>query len=180
MIYLSAGHHNADPGAVSGNYVERDLTKEMRDFINQSLPKGQVINDKDFETNSVYQSRIKPGSGSVVLDLHFNAGPPTATGTEVYVNKADFNNKNSLSYKMATEICSVTSTILGIPNRGVKIESSSQHTRLGILNLGSGVSALWEICFISSVLNMQKYTECKKELSKKIAEILIKYDALKQ
>lgn len=180
MIYLSAGHHDKDPGAVSGSYIERDLTKEMREFINLHLPKGQVINDKDYEVNTQYQGRIKPGSGSVVLDVHFNSGSATATGTEVYVNKADFANKNSLSYKMANEICVATSNILGIPNRGVKSEASSQHPRLGILNLGSGISALWEICFISNVLNMQRYTECKKELSLKIAEILLRYDALKQ
>lgn len=180
MIFISAGHHDKDPGAVSGPYIERDLTKESRGFITSKLPKDQFIQDKDFETNSQYQGRIKPGSGSVVFDIHFNSGSPTATGTECFVNKNDFDNKNSMSYKMASEICKEASEMLGIPNRGVKSESSSQHSRLGILNLNSGISVLWEICFISNPLNMQSYTLHKKELSKKIAEILLKYDALKQ
>lgn len=179
MIFISAGHHNADSGAVSGKFIERDLTKESRELISAYIDKSQVIKDKDFETNTQYQSRIKPGSGSVVFDIHFNAGSPTATGTECYVNKADFANKNSLSYKMAEEICKVTSEILGIKNRGVKSEQNSQHSRLGILNKKAGCSVLWEIAFISSVLDMSAYTFKKAELSRKIADILVKFDAIK-
>lgn len=179
MIFLSAGHHNTDPGAVSGKFIERDLTKESRFLISQYIDKSQLILDKDFETNTQYQGRIKPGSGSVVFDIHFNAGSPTSTGTECYVKKSDFANKNSMSYKMADEICKATSEILGIKNRGVKSESQSQHSRIGILNKSAGCSVLWEICFISSVLDMSAYTFKKAELSHKIADILVKYDALK-
>jgi len=179
MIFLSAGHHNADPGAVANGYIERELTKEARDTIKQDLNPAEVILDKDYETNSQYQSRIKPGSGSVVFDTHFNAGHPTAGGTECYVNAKDFENKNSLSYLMADEISRTTSEVLGIRNRGVKPDNQSQHSRIGILNLGAGVSVLWEICFLSSVLDMQNLTLKKKELYKKIALIIKKYDALK-
>ena len=80
---------------------------------------------------------------------------------------------------MSAEICKVTSTILGIKNRGVKSEASSQHPRIGILNLKAGISVLWEICFISSVLDMDKYTLYTEKLNKEIALILLKYDALK-
>lgn len=179
MIFLSAGHHDKDPGAVSGKYIERDLTKESRGLIEMYIDPSQLIKDKDFETNSQYQGRIKPGSGSVVFDIHFNSGSATATGTECYVNTADFANKNSFSYKMAEEICKVTSEILGVSSRGVKPEGSSQHSRIGILNKGAGCAVLWEICFISNPLNMSSYTFKKAELSRKIAEILLKYDALK-
>ncbi|CAA7195462.1 N-acetylmuramoyl-L-alanine amidase [Chryseobacterium potabilaquae] len=178
MIFISAGHHKNDPGAVANGYIERDLTKEARNIIVQNLDLKNVIQDKDFETNSQYQRRIKPGSGSVVFDIHFNSGSPTATGTECYVNQKDFLNKNSLSYKMADEICKITPKILGIRNRGVKSDNQSQHSRIGILNLGSGVSVLWEICFISSVLDMQKYVEKKKEVLREISNVLEKYDAL--
>ena len=179
MIYLSAGHNDKDPGAVSGKYVERDLTKESRSLIESYINPSQLIKDKDFETNTQYQSRIKPGSGSVVFDIHFNAGSSIATGTECFVNAKDFADKKSLSYLMADEICKASSKILVIPNRGVKSESQSQHSRIGILNKNAGCSVLWEICFISNPLNMDAYTLKKAELSHKIAEILVKYDALK-
>ncbi|WP_027378193.1 N-acetylmuramoyl-L-alanine amidase [Chryseobacterium daeguense] len=179
MIFISAGHHNTDPGAVANGYVERDLTKDARNLIIPSLDLKNVIQDKDFETNSQYQRRIKPGSGSVVFDIHFNSGSPAAGGTECYVNAKDFADKNSLSYKMADEISKATSRILGIRNRGVKADNQSQHSRIGILNLGSGISVLWEICFISSVIDMQNYIQKKNELLKEVAAILEKYDALK-
>ncbi|CAA7196755.1 N-acetylmuramoyl-L-alanine amidase [Chryseobacterium potabilaquae] len=179
MIFISAGHHNNDPGAVANGYIERDLTKDVRNIIIQNLDVKNVIQDKDFETNAQYQRRIKPGSGSVVFDIHFNSGNPTVGGTECYVNQKDFADKNSLSYKMADEICKLTSKILGIRNRGVKPDSLSQHSKIGILNLGSGISVLWEICFISSVLDMQSYLQKKNELLKEIVNILRKYDAQK-
>ncbi|RNA63225.1 N-acetylmuramoyl-L-alanine amidase [Chryseobacterium nematophagum] len=179
MIFISAGHHKNDPGAVVNGYIERDLTKEARKIIVQKLDLKNVIQDKDFETNAQYQRRIKPGSGSVVFDIHFNSGNPTVGGTECYVNQKDFADENSLSYKMADEICKLTSKILGIRNRGVKPDNKGQHSRIGILNLGSGVSVLWEVCFISFVIDMQSYLLKKNELLKEIADILKKYDTLK-
>ncbi len=178
-VFPSAGHHNADPGAVALGYKEADLTKEARNLIAKNSKAEDLIMDKDWETNKQYQSRIKPGAGSVIFDIHFNSGSPTATGTECFVNDKDFQNKNSLSYKMAAEICDLTSSLLGIKNRGVKSEKTSQHQKLGILNLGAGVSVLWEICFISSALDMQNYLVKKEFLMKGIAEILKRYDDLK-
>lgn len=178
-VFPSAGHNNNDPGAVANGQKEADLTKEARNLIASFSNANDSIMDKDSETNAQYQKRIKPGSGSVVFDIHFNAGSPTAGGTECFVNDKDFNNKNSMSYKMASEVCAATSRILGVNNRGVKSESSSQHKRLGILNLGAGCSVLWEICFITSVLDMQKYYLKKDILLKEIAFILKKYDEMK-
>ena len=178
-VFPSAGHSNADPGAVALGYKEADLTKDARNIIAKNSKAEDLVMDKDSETNAQYQKRIKPGDGSVVFDIHFNAGSPTATGTECYVNDKDFQNKNSLSYKMAAEVCQFTADFLGIRNRGVKSEKSSQHPRLGILNLGAGISVLWEICFISSVLDMQSYIAKKEFLHKGIAAILKKYDDLK-
>lgn len=66
-------------------------------MIIPNLDSKNVIQDKDFETNSQYQRRIKPGSGSVIFDIHFNSGSPASGGTECYVNAKDFADKNSLS-----------------------------------------------------------------------------------
>ena len=178
-VFPSAGHHNADSGAVAFGYKEADLTKDARNLIAKNSKAEDFIMDKDWETNRQYQSRIKPADGSVIFDIHFNAGSPSATGTECFVNDKEFQNKNSLSYKMASEVCEFTASLLGIKNRGVKSEKLSQHKKLGILNLGAGVSVLWEICFISSVLDMQNYIAKKEFLMKGIAEILKRYDDMK-
>lgn len=173
-----AGHSDKDPGAVYNGRKEAEETKKARNLFMEYFPKGrnELIPDKDWETNRQVQSRVKPGKGSVVFDIHFNAGSPTAGGTECLVNRKDFADKNSASYRMAEEICRATAEILGIRNRGVKCESSTRHGRIGALNLGAGCSVLWEICFISSVLDMQQWDLKKKELMKRVAEIVQKYD----
>lgn len=176
-----AGHSDHDPGAVYNGRKEAVETKKARDLFIVFFPKGrsEVIPDRDWETNRQVQSRMQAGDGSVVLDIHFNAGSPTAGGTECLVNRKDFANKNSMSYRMAEEICKATAEILGVRNRGVKCESSTRHGRLGILNLGAGCSVLWEVCFISSVLDMQQWDLKNEILMKRIAEIVQKYDDMK-
>lgn len=181
MIFISAGHHNADPGAVSNGRKEAVETKRIRDDVRTHLVKNKYrsVVDKDSETNLQYWGRIKPGSGSVILDIHFNAGPATATGVEVFVNKADFANKNSLSYKMADELSKVISSVLGIKNRGVKSEQVSQHKKLGILNRGAGISNLVEICFITNKEDMLAYDKNFSKMNEEIAKVLMKYEDLK-
>ena len=177
VVYPSAGHHNNDSGAVANGYKEADLTKELRNLISAELVKKghKHIMDKDHETNRQHQNRIKPGSGSVLLDIHFNAHPnKTATGTEVFVKQ----NANANSIKMATEIAQLVSTTLGIANRGVKKESGSQHNRLGILHVGAGIAALLEVAFITNESDMAKYQANKHRLAIALAHLLIKYDDL--
>lgn len=175
--FISAGHHNADPGAVASGNKEADITKLIRDNIALHSRGSEIILDKDWETNRQYQSRIKPGAGSVIFDIHLNAAAKnTTSGIECFVNKKDFANKSSLSYKMADRFCREYSAILGIPNRGVKGEASSQHARIGILNLGAGISVLCEVDFITSTTAVQNIVSKKNQLGKVGAKILQEFD----
>ena len=95
--FISAGHHDNDPGAVANGYQENELTKDLRNRILKYGNSKEIIVDRDSETNREYQNRIKPGAGSVVLDIHFDAGPSRVTGVTAFVNEKDFQNKDSLS-----------------------------------------------------------------------------------
>ena len=97
--FISAGHHDNDPGAVANGYQENELTKDLRNRILKYGNSKEIIVDRDSETNREYQNRIKPGAGSVVLDIHFDAGPEKVSGVTAFVNEKDFQNKDSLSYK---------------------------------------------------------------------------------
>lgn len=177
VVYPIAGHHNNDPGAVYNSQKEADKTKELRNLISKYLnQKGhRHIIDKDYETNRQLQKRIKPGSGSVLVDHHFNASSnPAVSGTEVIVA----NNANANSKALAKEIVDGTAKILGIPNRGVKNESQTARGKIGILNLGAGIACLPEVCFFSNPNDMAKYEQKKEELAKFYAETYIKYDNL--
>lgn len=182
MIYPSAGHNlsgpKVDPGAVANGYKEATLTAELRDLVIAALKdtKTPFICDKDSETLSQYISRIKPGQGSVVCDIHFNASESEkATGVEVIVKAG----ANEIEIELASEICSMITKFTGLVNRGVKDEKQSHRGRLGILHTAAGISVLIEVCFISNKTDMMAYNKNKAEIAKGIASLLIKYDALK-
>ena len=88
MVFISAGHTpfgiKVDPGAVGNGFREADLAVEFRDLvIKNCLSLGlKVIQDKDDERLGDYLDRIKTGSGSVVVEFHFDAAASSsATGT---------------------------------------------------------------------------------------------------
>ncbi|MXS72697.1 N-acetylmuramoyl-L-alanine amidase [Chryseobacterium binzhouense] len=177
--FLSAGHHDKDPGAVANGYKEADVTKLIRDSIVRNSGDKDIVVDKDWENNRQYQNRIKPGAGSVVFDIHLNAaGNNTTRGVESYVNRKDFADKNSASYKMADEVNLFLSKELGIKNRGVKPENNSQHSTIGILNLGSGIAVLVEVDFITGAGAVENIMVKKDIIGKGLAKILKKYDDL--
>lgn len=175
MIFLSAGHHLRDPGAVSKFGVERDLAIELRNLIEATLKtkKAQYILDNDHETLGQYLNRIKPGNGSVVVEIHWNAAMSLLpTGTEVLI--AD--NHNRISKDLATELSAGIAAKIGIKNRGVKTEKDSHRGRLAFVRQ-AGANVLIEICFVSNPDDMRKYQSAKCELAEYIANVLIKYDA---
>ena len=102
----------------------------------------------------------------------------TTRGVECYVNKKDFENKNSNSYKMANEVNEFLSQTLGIKNRGVKPENNSQHSRIGILNLGSGISVLVEVDFITGTGAVESILTNKDIIGNGLSKILKKFDDL--
>lgn len=170
-IYLSAGHYDKDPGATANGYVERDLATELRDLIVPKLGGYRVITDKDSESLSQYLKRIKPGEASVVVEIHFNAATPKATGAEVLV--AD--NHNKISWDLAGDLSTGIASSLCIPNRGVKTESDSHRGRLAFVRQ-PGACALIEVCFITNPSDMGKYEQYKEELVDRIAGVLKRYD----
>lgn len=177
MIFISAGHHNKDSGAVGCGFKEADLTKIMRDLVCKELDSLSVkyTRDDDGETLSQYLNRIKTGEGSVVLEFHFNASDnKTATGVETLI--AD--NPSTDSYSFAKDLNNATVRITGLKDRGVKTEGQSHRGKLGIMR-EQGIVALIELAFISNCNDVKVWSEKKEELAKEYAKILIKYENLK-
>ena len=177
--FISAGHNikgQRDPGAVSKYGVEAEKAAEFRDLVS-GVSKGlglQVINDKDDERLADYLKRIKTGSGSVVLEFHFDAAVnDTATGTTVLIG----DDADRLDKLFADELVRATSEVLNIRNRGVISEKLSHRGRLGLMR-EAGTVALLEICFITNKIDMMKYEANKAELAARIAKIVKKYEDL--
>lgn len=175
MIFVSAGHHRKDPGAVANGMKESEKAMEFRDLVVAEIKKQgrSVVTDNDDETLGQYLSRIKTGNGSVVLEFHFDAATPSATGTTALVgDDADSNDKY-----FAKELSDTTACVLGIKNRGVKFEKDSHRGKLALMRK-EGIVCLLELCFLTNLDDMKAYEKGKKTLAKDIAYILVKYEDL--
>lgn len=176
--FISSGHNpkgKRDPGAVSRGIAEADKAKEFKELVIPiAIGLGvKVVTDKDDESLGAYLKRIQTGAGSVVVEFHFDAGIPKATGTTAIVG-AD---ADRLDKSFAKELVDATSEILNIRNRGVLSEADSHRGRLGLMR-EQGTVALLELCFISNPDDMEKYEKNKICLAAKIAQIIKKYEDL--
>ena len=186
MIFKSAGHSavkgkNYDPGAVGKTtgtiqVTEAELTQDFENLVLAELTKKgfKYITDKPDESLGEYLKRIQTGSGSVVLESHFDAAAsPSATGTTAIVGS----DADRLDKAFAKELVDTTSSILGIKNRGVISEDQSARGKLGLMR-EQGIVALLEIGFISNPNDLAAYQKNKYKLAAAIADILIKYEKM--
>jgi N-acetylmuramoyl-L-alanine amidase len=183
MIFLSAGHNaqsktiKQDAGAVNKHGVkEGDLTIEFRELVERELDKlgCAYITDLEEESLAMYLGRIKTGSGSVVLEFHFDASSSAlSTGcTSIIEMEAD-----RLDKAFAKDLADTTSSILGIKNRGTIGENDSHRGRLGLMR-EEGIICLLELCFITNDGDLCAYHAGKIKLAKAIAAIVKQYEAM--
>ena len=185
-IFISSGHNNLkghknyDPGAVarttSTQIIEADLTQDFENLVLAEITKKgfKYITDNPEESLSEYLKRIQTGNGSIVLEFHFDAAASSsATGTTVIVGS----DADRLDKAFAKELVDITSSTLGIKNRGVISEGDSARGRLGLMRK-EGIVSLLELAFISNPNDISNYHKNKQKLSSAIADILIKYEKM--
>lgn len=181
MIFISAGHNSKapvkpDPGAVANGYKEGDIAIQFRDLVCAELRKLNVryVTDYDYETLAQYLTRIKTGSGSVVIEYHLDAAASTtATGTTALVQS----DADRLDKAFAKELSDSTAQILGIKNRGVLSEAQSHRGRLGLMR-EDGIVCLLELCFITNKADLTALFAGMQKLAKKHAAIIAHYEKL--
>ena len=185
MKFISAGHcsdvnsKNYDPGATGiDKRTEAAETIKIKDRVTELIKqKGytDIVNDLSNESLGQYLTRIKPGSGSVVVEFHFNAFNGKATGTEVVIG----NDGDRLDMMLANELAQATAQITGLVKRsgGVIRESQTHRGRLGLMG-ETGIVSLVEVCFIDNPKDMAKFDVHFESLCKAYADIIIKYDNL--
>lgn len=176
-IFISAGHSNKvgrDRGAAGNGYVEGDLAVSFRNKVVANLKKlgANVTIDGD---NTILQESLNffrkyVNDDAIVLDIHFNAAGPTATGTETLIP----GNFSVREKELAQALSRTVSNLLDIPlrgDKGVRTELESHHKKLGWMAL-KGENVLMEICFISNPSDMKKYIGMEDKLAEQIAETL--------
>lgn len=176
-IFLTAGHHNRDSGAVGNGYKENALTIELRDMIAERIkqlsPTTKVWKDDDNDTLSQVIAKINKIATpkDILLEVHFDAAisPKPSGGTALVADGAREKSQN-----LAKELVDLGSTILRIPNRGVRNEKKSARGKLGILHTAAS-SVLYEVGFISNPTDMANHQDWKHWLAEDFAITLIKH-----
>jgi N-acetylmuramoyl-L-alanine amidase len=171
-IYISAGHHLKDTGAVANGVQENELTIKLRNLVTKylTLLGAQYKIDDDHDTLAQYLGKIKPAINDVVCELHFNVANGIASGTEVIVGT----DADRLDKALATELALTTSNVLNIPNRGVKSEAESHRGRLGLMR-EQGLVCLVEVCFIDNKKDLLNFNQKMEMLASNYAQILNKF-----
>ena len=176
-IYISAGHSSTkgrDMGAVGNGFIEGVEAAELRNIIFTELKKlgitATIDSDNTILADSIRFFKNLTEKDSIVMDIHFNAGVPAATGTETLI---PFDSSKT-EKQLAVDLTKIISETLNIKSRGVKSEADSHHGRLGWMRL-TGENVLLEVCFISNTKDMESYRKNRVELGKKIAELLYDY-----
>ena len=174
-IFITAGHHNADSGAVANGFKENEEAIKDRNLLKKAVhfisPSTQVIIDDDNDKLSTVIRKVNEvGSrNDILLDIHYNSASVIATGVEAFINGKD----DPENRRIAGRIVELSSKMLSLPNRGVKLESNSQHPRLGILHTVVRRSILLERGFINNANDMESIESLRWEWALGTAHILI-------
>jgi N-acetylmuramoyl-L-alanine amidase len=169
-IIVSAGHGGTDSGAVGNGYIERDLTIELRNLVVAELFALGIKADVDPNQNALKETlswlRGRFGSKDVLLDVHWNAGPAAAKGSEVIIPDVS----SEYEKKLAEALLKVLADV-GFRSRGVKPEALTARKKLGWMR-PVAENVLIEICFISNATDMKLYQANKHTIAKKLASVL--------
>jgi N-acetylmuramoyl-L-alanine amidase len=184
-IYLSAGHSTVagrDRGAAGNGFIEGVEAAKIRTRVVQILKqkynvKAIVDPDDSILSQTLAFFRNLTTNRCIVVDIHFNAAGPTATGTETLVES----NPTQFELDLAFVLSKIAHNRLGIPRRGnfrqragVKSEAESHHGRLGWMRL-TGENALIEVCFISNANDMASYQRNFEAYCSDLAFVLYKF-----
>lgn len=178
MIFIFAGHGGADTGAIGvDRRTEARETLKLRNAVCAVMRSKNVSYriDDDNDKLALVLEKAVTGSGSVVLDIHFNASVNAkATGVECIV--AD--NADSASILFANDVINAVTLPTGLISRGVKREGDTPRKRLGVMR-EKGIVCLLETCFISNPDDMRTYDEHVVQIAQNIANVLIEYEAMR-
>lgn len=174
-IYISAGHSNADPGAVNAalNLHEADLTRALRNLVVEALESMKIPVQSDGrgmenkERNTAIAEAAKCDGWKI--DIHFNAATnPLAQGVECFSDPKD----RTVAQEIASSIAPILSTSLR-GAAGWKGRTESQHGSSGLAWLDRlEKSILIEVCFISNREEIQRYLAAQGRVANAIADVL--------
>lgn len=180
-VAIIAGHTGPKTGACSPMYFSEVLdegteTIWLRDHIVELLKQKynvKAITDNNTASLSSVIAILKKFlfGEDLSIDIHFNAAAAKgAQGTEILIP----NNASDFEKKAAQSLLYTITSCLDTRSRGVKSESSGQHSKLGMLSGFNAQNILVEICFCSNPDDCKKYFANRQKLVEKLTDCIYK------
>ena len=172
-ILVSAGHSTVppvDPGAVGNGHREADLTLELRDLVVALLRAAGVkplVDGEDGRNEPLTKAVALARQADVAVEIHFNAGPPSARGTEVLA----FEDERGAAASLAAAVASAAGLSVRGSDGGWKRTDSGQHKSLAFCDAGG---MILEVAFISSAADVAAYEAAKPAVARAIADVLVR------
>lgn len=167
--FVSAGHSNADPGAVRGTIKEADIAVAVRNAVAEKLKAAgkTVTTDGSVQVNEALADAIKRiKTARISIEIHCNASENTAaTGTETIALPAQ--------KKLAQTLSASIAQALGTKVRGDAgwiDQSQSARGKLGFVNNGG---LIVELFFLSNPKELASFNVDK--VASAIAATLLKF-----
>lgn len=146
-----------DPGAEAAGFNEADIVLQWG--LSGKWILGQLgipiwltrEDDRTSDPVGTRDDRAEQAGCTHFLSLHLNDASPSASGTETYY-------RDAADRAWALKVHGAALHALGLKDRGLKLESSSQHTRLAVFDF-DGPACLVEFGFISNAGDRRKLLE---------------------
>ena len=161
-----------DPGAGGGGLWEADIALQWA-LSGRWVLNNQGIatfltrdDDRDVTPVALRDDQAAAARCSHFISIHCNAASPNAHGTETFYRDA-----NDRPWALNVQQAALKS--MGLRDRGIKLESQSQHARLAVLNFAPP-ACLLELGFITNKHDraMMVTRECRIAFWEAIAEAL--------
>ena len=124
-VFIGVGHGGSDPGAISGSYIEKDITLTMSLACKEELERHGVVVDisRTKDENDKLKEEIAECNSfnpDVSIEIHINSGG--GNGFEVYT-------QNTSASKRLAQLVQDEVWKLGQNSRGIRYDSSLGWTR---------------------------------------------------
>ena len=171
IVALSAGHGAGDVGAVYKNLKEAELTVKITDKAAEIL-RTHGVGVLDVPDTLTLQGTINWINARAEIDLcveiHINSGG--GKGVEGW-NYAGQSESDKLSQFLVDGLAIET----GLPNRGIKDETTNRHGRLGFVHDTKPLAVLVECGFIDGDYDFLTKDENLTNLAKGLVRGIVSY-----